>query len=265
MMTETMVSCAEPLIKRWEQLAASRSSEDGGRGEVQVEFSKQFQDLTADVIAHTGFGSSYKEGKEVFHTQKQLLALAMATLLNVQLPGFKQVDLFLFLPLLGHQYSVLPFLYIQTTVWLIEFFTTSRYLPTKNNRLKWALEKKMKTTLMAIIQSRVASNGRSSGYGNDLLGLMLEAWLTAERGGERDELSLTMDEIIDECKTFFFAGHETTSHLLTWTMFLLSVYPEWQQRLRDEVLRECGQANPTADTLNKFNEVPRAWIFPIYM
>lgn len=219
MMTETMVSCAEPLIKRWEQLAASRSSEDGGRGEVQVEFSKQFQDLTADVISHTGFGSSYKEGKEVFHTQKQLLALAMATLLNVQLPGFK-------------------------------------YLPTKNNRLKWALEKKMKTTLMAIIQSRVASNGRSSGYGNDLLGLMLEAWLTAERGGgERDELSLTMDEIIDECKTFFFAGHETTSHLLTWTMFLLSVYPEWQQRLRDEVLRECGQANPTADTLNKFNEM----------
>ena len=38
-----MVSCAEPLIKRWEQLTASRSSEDGGRGEVQVEFSKQFQ------------------------------------------------------------------------------------------------------------------------------------------------------------------------------------------------------------------------------
>jgi cytochrome P450 family 709 len=257
MMTETMVSCAEPPIKRWEQLAA-RSSENGGRGEVQVEFSKQFQDLTADVISHTGFGSSYKEGKEVFHTQKQLLALAMATLLNVQLPGFKQVDLYFFSCLfLVTSNRSLPFLYIQTTVWLIEFFTTSRYLPTKNNRLKWALEKKMKTTLTAIIQSRVASNGRSSGYGDDLLGLMLEAWLTAERGGgERDESSLTMDEIIDECKTFFFAGHETTSHLLTWTMFLLSVYPEWQQRLRDEVLRECGQANPTADTLNKFNEVP---------
>lgn len=191
----------------------------------------------------------------------------MATLLNVQLPGFKQVDLYFFSCLfLVTSNRSLPFLYIQTTVWLIEFFTTSRYLPTKNNRLKWALEKKMKTTLTAIIQSRVASNGRSSGYGDDLLGLMLEAWLTAERGGgERDESSLTMDEIIDECKTFFFAGHETTSHLLTWTMFLLSVYPEWQQRLRDEVLRECGQANPTADTLNKFNEVPRAWIFPIHL
>jgi PHYB activation tagged suppressor 1 len=90
MMTATMVSCAESLIKEWEQLASRNESR-----EVEVEFSKQFQDLTADVISHTGFGSSYKEGKEVFHTQKQLLALAMATLLNVQLPGFKQDNIFL--------------------------------------------------------------------------------------------------------------------------------------------------------------------------
>ena len=89
-MTTTMVSCAEPLIKEWERLASSNESR-----EVEVEFSKQFQDLTADVISHTSFGSSYKEGKEVFHTQKQLLALAMATLLNVQLPGFKQVNIFI--------------------------------------------------------------------------------------------------------------------------------------------------------------------------
>ena len=90
MMTTTMVSCAEPLIKEWERVASRNESR-----EVEVEFSKQFQDLTADVISHTGFGSSYKEGKEVFHTQKQLLALAMATLLNVQLPGFKQVNIFI--------------------------------------------------------------------------------------------------------------------------------------------------------------------------
>ena len=123
------------------------------------------------------------------------------------------------------------------------------------------LERKIKTMLMAIIQPRLASNG--SGYGDDLLGLMLEACLTTEQGEKRDELTLTMDEIIDKCKTFFFAGHETTSHLLTWTMFLLSVYPEWQERLREEVIRECGNANPTADTLNKLKEVSTtglAWI-----
>lgn len=86
----TMVSCAERLIKEWEELASNNENR-----EVEVEFSRHFQDLTADVISHTAFGSSYKKGKEVFHTQKQLLAIATATLLNVQLPGSKQVDIFL--------------------------------------------------------------------------------------------------------------------------------------------------------------------------
>ncbi|KAL6878359.1 hypothetical protein ACP4OV_012529 [Aristida adscensionis] len=211
MMTGTMVTCAKCLIKEWEDQVSNSE-----RREAEVDVSKQFQELTAEVISRTAFGTSYKEGKEVFHAQKQLLAIAVATLLNMQLPGFK-------------------------------------YLPTKRNRSKWMLEKKLKTTLMAIIEPRLASKG--SGYGDDLLGAMLEACFTTEQGEKRDDLILTMDEIIDECKTFFFAGHETTSHLLTWTMFLLSVYPEWQERLRAEVLRECGKGNPTADMLSKFKEV----------
>ncbi|CAN6294949.1 unnamed protein product [Urochloa humidicola] len=211
MMVATMAGCAQRLIKECEGLASNNKN-----GEVEVEFNKHFQELTAEVISRTAFGSSYKEGKEIFHAQRQLVGIATATFLNVQLPGF-------------------------------------RYLPTKRNRLKWMLEKKINTTLMAIIQTRLASKG--SGYGDDLLGLMLEACFMTEQGERRDELTLTMDEIIDECKTFFFAGHETTSHLLTWTMFLLSVYPEWQERLREEVLRECGKANPTADMLSKLKEM----------
>lgn len=115
------------------------------------------------------------------------------------------------------------------------------------------LENKLKNTLSRIIQCRVAS--KESGFGNDLLGVMLEACFTKEQGGKKGEQILSVDEIIDECKTFFFAGHETTSHLLTWTMFLLSVYPEWQERLREEVLRECGKGNPNADMLSKLKEM----------
>jgi len=63
-----------------------------------------------------------------------------------------------------------------------------------------------------------------------------------------------MDEIIHEYKTFIFAGHETTALLLTWTVFLLSVYPEWQERLRKEVLREFGKDNPSGDNLSKLKE-----------
>uniref|UniRef100_A0ACD5YY08 Uncharacterized protein n=1 Tax=Avena sativa TaxID=4498 RepID=A0ACD5YY08_AVESA len=66
---------------------------------------------------------------------------------------------------------------------------------------------------------------------------------------------MSMDEIIDECKTFYLAGHETTSLLLTWIMFLLSTYPEWQEKLREEVLRECGKEIPVGDALNKLKLV----------
>ena len=83
---------------------------------------------------------------------------------------------------------------------------------------------------------------------------MLEACIPTEHGGKQQQISLSMDEIIHECKTFFFAGHETTALLLTWTVFLLSVYPEWQERLRKEVLREFGKDNPSGDNLSKLKE-----------
>ena len=73
---------------------------------------------------------------------------------------------------------------------------------------------------------------------------------------EKEEgMGLTMNEIVDECKTFFFAGHETTSQLLSWTMFLLSTNPDWQEKLRDEVMRECGKEIPDADNLSKLKLV----------
>ncbi|GLJ51788.1 hypothetical protein SUGI_1100300 [Cryptomeria japonica] len=62
--------------------------------------------------------------------------------------------------------------------------------------------------------------------------------------------SLITEEIIDECKTFYFAGHETTSLLLTWTITLLGMQ-DWQERGRREVMEVCGNHNyPDADSLS---------------
>lgn len=102
--------------------------------------------------------------------------------------------------------------------------------------------------LTNIIKIRLA-NKDTMGYGNDLLGLMLET--CAPEHDESQQLS--MDEIIAECKTFFFGGHDTTSHLLTWTMFLLSTHPEWMRKIRKEVTTMCGDEVPTGDMLNKMN------------
>ena len=132
-------------------------------------------------------------------------------------------------------------------------------MPTsKSSRRVEKLDKKVRSLLMAIIEGRLADKD-TNGYGNDLLGLMLEARALEQEGRAQ---MLTTQEIVDECKTFFFAGQDTTSHLLTWTMFLLSRYPEWQHKLREEVMKECGNAVPNPDMVTKLKLVNLAYISP---
>ncbi|PNY13675.1 cytokinin hydroxylase-like protein [Trifolium pratense] len=103
--------------------------------------------------------------------------------------------------------------------------------------------------LMEIIQSRkdCVEMGRSNSYGNDLLGMLLDE---IQKSG-----SLNLQLVMDECKTFFFAGHETTALLLTWTAMLLASNPSWQEKVRIEVKEIFNQGIPSIDQLSKLNLV----------
>lgn len=108
---------------------------------------------------------------------------------------------------------------------------------------------------MEIVNSRKEAMefGRSSASGRGLLEMLLD-----EVQKKRDDgLSYSLKLVMDECKTFFFAGHETSALLLTWTIMLLATNPSWQEKARAEVTEVCGHRPPSAEDLPKLTSVSR--------
>ena len=69
-----------------------------------------------------------------------------------------------------------------------------------------------------------------------------------------------MDEMVDECKTFYIAGQDSTSSLLTWTAFLLATHRVWQEEARKEVLDLFGKQNPKPDGISKLKSVRMSFL-----
>ncbi|KAL6910012.1 hypothetical protein ACP4OV_001270 [Aristida adscensionis] len=121
-----------------------------------------------------------------------------------------------------------------------------RFLPTMKNRTRQRLNKEIRNSLHKLIEI----NGRKCEDSKNLLGLMLSASKTGS------EFKMGIEEIIDECKTFYVAGKETTANLLTWATLLLALHQEWQDKARDEVFQVCGKhEHPTAENLSNLKIV----------
>ncbi|KAI5057395.1 hypothetical protein GOP47_0027410 [Adiantum capillus-veneris] len=159
-------------------------------GKEAIDVAEEFRNLTADIIAHTAFGSSFAEGKLVFelqHKQQDLIGKLKASL---YIPG-------------------------------------SRFLPTSRNRYRKNLNSKIREVLGQIIRKRMELGDivRGDGYGDDLLGLMLAANKGELLGNQKKRLR---EEVFEVCGKTELPTADALNHLKLVGMVMnetLRLYP----------------------------------------
>jgi retinoid hydroxylase len=94
-----------------------------------------------------------------------------------------------------------------------------------------AARRKIFDYVRQIIQERAARGDLEQS--TDVLSLLLN---TVDEDGNK----FTETQVINQAIGFLFAGHDTTSSLMSWLLFELGNCPEWRQKLRDEQQQVMG-------------------------
>lgn len=184
-------------------------------GNPEIDVERAVVETAGEIIAKTSFGMKGKNAKEV---SEKLRALQMTL--------FKTT-----------RYVGVPF---------GKCFNVKKTLEAKK------LGKEIDKLLLSVITSRMKSIKRQTQ--EDLLGLLLQGNNNHQDDGKLGKTFTTRD-LLDECKTFFFAGHETTALAISWTLFLLAMHEDWQIQLRDEIREVVGDKELDINTLAGLRKV----------
>ena len=111
-------------------------------------------------------------------------------------------------------------------------------IPTPHNIRFEMAARRLDGVVSAIIENR----RKSEEDRGDLLSMLM---LAEDDSGER----MTDKQLRDEVMTLFLAGHETTANALSWTFWLLSLNPEVEHELAEELARVLGGRPPTTSDL----------------
>ncbi|KAH9329407.1 hypothetical protein KI387_001515 [Taxus chinensis] len=209
LMVPVVAASSAVMLEKWENAVGN------GDGVKEIEVSQEFRCVASDIIARTAFGTNFEKGKHVFQMLAELAVLAGKSFGTIDFPG-------------------------------------SRFLPTPSNLRSRKLDKDIQKSLeeMILNRKRSAEMGKSDSYGTDLLGIMMDGYKDELKGNKNTNfVSSSLEHMVDESRTFFTAGNETTATLLTWTLILLGMHTDWQDRARQEVLHLFNKQIPNADAL----------------
>lgn len=122
---------------------------------------------------------------------------------------------------------------------------TIRFLPTKQNKEQWRLEKEIYSVIMEMTRKC-----KMSGVGEGMIHTLVDGSSHGELGP-----STPQKFIVDNCKDLYLAAFEVTGIASIWGLMLLASHPDWQARAREEVLQLCGREMPDAEKLSKMKVV----------
>lgn len=123
-----------------------------------------------------------------------------------------------------------------------------------------AIAKEVHSSILNIINKRTKAMQAGEPTGNDLLGILLESNFKEIQEHGSKKFGMSFEEVVEECKLFYFAGQETTSTLLVWTLILLAKHEDWQDRARAEITEIFGDKKPDFEGLNRLKIVSSFFI-----
>ncbi|CAN1313143.1 Cytochrome P450 CYP749A22 [Linum perenne] len=153
------------------------------RWRTEIDAFEEFRILTSEIISRTAFGSSYLEGEKVFGLLMKMVSIISRNHYKVRIPGLQSL------------------------------------FRTGDEHESAVIQQEIKSIIINMVSKRKeenSTNSTSTSSATDFLGMLLKAYTDPDRSN-----SITLDDLVDECKTFYVAGHETTTSSLTWTLTII--------------------------------------------
>ncbi|OMO80853.1 Cytochrome P450 [Corchorus capsularis] len=174
----------------------------------EIEVFQELKLLTSEVISRTAFGSSYLEGEKIFDMLTRLAVLASRNPSQTKIPVIS------------------------------ELWKTGDSIESDK------LVKGIHDCVMEMVKKREEKvfSGEANSFGTDFLGSLINAFHDPDKNNRLSE-----QELVDNCKTFYFGGHETSTAALAWTVLLLAIHQDWQEKARKEVFEVFGNQNPHSE------------------
>ena len=109
----------------------------------------------------------------------------------------------------------------------------------------------MESLIWEAVKERQQECRETSSSEKDLMLLLLEGAVNDQSLGKDASKSF----VVDNCKTIYFAGHESTAVAASWCLMLLALHPEWQDGIRKEQAEVFKDGLLSVDSLNHLKTV----------